>query len=122
MRFKLDENFDVRLVPILAEGGHEADTVVSEGLAGCADSVIYETCCGAGWTLVTLDLDFSNPIRFPPARSRGIIVLRPPRAVLSAIQATLVSAMKEIKSGLVEGKLWIIEPGRIRVFDPAERP
>ena len=30
MRFKLDENFDIRLVPLLAQGGHDVDTVLAE--------------------------------------------------------------------------------------------
>jgi hypothetical protein len=33
MKIKLDENFDVRLVPLLAAEGHDVDTVTSEGLA-----------------------------------------------------------------------------------------
>ena len=30
MRFKLDENSDVRLVPLLAAGGHDVDAVRAE--------------------------------------------------------------------------------------------
>jgi len=37
MRFKLDENFDLRLVPLLAQGGHDVDTVRAEGLSGSPD-------------------------------------------------------------------------------------
>lgn len=31
MKLKLDENFDIRLVPLLVAEGFDADTVVSEG-------------------------------------------------------------------------------------------
>ena len=37
MRFKLDENFDIRLVPLLAQGGHDVDTVRAERLSGSPD-------------------------------------------------------------------------------------
>ncbi len=37
MRFKLDENFDLRLVPLLAQGGHDVDTVRAERLSGSPD-------------------------------------------------------------------------------------
>ena len=39
--------------------------------------------------LITLDMDFSNPFRFPPFQSEGIIVVRPPRPILPAIRAIL---------------------------------
>jgi hypothetical protein len=118
MKLKLDENFDVRLVPLLAAEGIDADTVLHEGLSSSADEIIYETCKAIGSTLVTLDLDFSNPIHFPPADTEGIVVVRPPKAIVPLIQATLWSALPQLKTGSVKGKLWIIEPGRIREYDP----
>src|SRR5207302_671415 len=96
----------------------DADTVLAEGLSGRDDQAIDETCKSAGRTLLTLDLDFSNPLHFPPADTEGIVVLRPARTVLPAIQATLLSVLPQLKTGLVKGKLWIVEPGRIRVYDP----
>lgn len=41
MKFKLDENFDTRLVPLLAEAGHDVDTVRDEHLSGSTDETIY---------------------------------------------------------------------------------
>lgn len=120
MKLKLDENFDVRLVPELLEEGFDADTVVAEGLAGSPDETIFDACKAAGRTLVTLDLDFSNPLRFPPENSEGIVVVRPPKAALSSIQATLWSAIAQLKTGAMKGKLWIVEVGRIREHDPNE--
>ncbi len=120
MKFKLDENLDVRLAPLLKQGGHEVDTVAEESLGGRPDDVIYQACRSGGLTLITLDLDFSNPLRFPPAGSEGIVVIRPPRPVLSLIRETLLSALPDLQSGFVSGKLWIVEPGRIRIFDPQE--
>ena len=120
MKLKLDENFDVRLVPELRQEGFDADTVIAEGLTGSPDETIYDTCKAAGRTLVTLDLDFSNPLRFPPKNSEGIVVIRPPKAVLSSIRATLWSVIAQLKTGAVKGKLWIVEAGRIREHDPDE--
>ena len=118
MKLKLDENFDARFIPLLAAEGFDADTVPAEGLSGSTDETIYDTCKAVGRTLVTLDLDFSNPIRFPPADTEGIVVVRPPRAVLPSIRATLWSALTQLKTGSAKGKLWIVEPGRIREYDP----
>ena len=118
MKIKLDENFDLRLVPLLAAEGHDVDTVQSEGLAGSNDDTVYGTCCANGRVLLTLDLDFTNPFRFPPDKTEGIIVIRLRRQVLSAIQATLISALPQLKTETLKGMLWIVEPGRIRVHDP----
>ena len=96
------------------------DTVPAEGLSGSADEVIYEVCRATGRTLITLDMDFANPFRFPPEPMEGIIVVRPPSASLPAIRATLVSIIDELKSRPLKGMLWIVEPGRIRVYDPLE--
>jgi len=66
MKFKLDENVDVRLIPLVAEGGFEVDTVLGENLSGKRDENIYEVCKAEKKVLITLDLDFANPLRFPP--------------------------------------------------------
>ena len=122
MKFKLDENLDPRLIPLVGEGGHDVDTVLGEGMGGARDEGVYRTCRETGRTLITLDLDFSNPLRFPPGPTEGIVILRPPRPVLTQIRATLLSVLPELKSRTLRGKLWIAEPARIRVYDPTEEP
>jgi predicted nuclease of predicted toxin-antitoxin system len=78
VRFKLDENFDARLSALVSEGGHEVDTVLGEGLSGKPDGEVYDACRRGARVLLTLDLDFSNPIRFPPEGTEGIVVVRAP--------------------------------------------
>jgi predicted nuclease of predicted toxin-antitoxin system len=41
VRIKLDENLPERLVPVLAEIGHDVDTVVREGLRGRHDYELW---------------------------------------------------------------------------------
>ncbi|MGD0384325.1 MAG: DUF5615 family PIN-like protein [Thermoguttaceae bacterium] len=122
MKLKLDENFDMRLVGMLTAESHDVDTVLAEGLSGCKDETIYDACRNNGRVLITLDLDFSNPFRFPPFECEGIIVVRPPRPILPAIRATLASVLPQLKTQSPNRKLWIVEPGRIRVYDPHEEP
>jgi hypothetical protein len=120
MKFKLDENFDPRLVPVLQEHGFDVDTILAERLSGSPDEVVYATCQKLGRVLVTLDLDFSNPFRFPPGDTEGIIVVRPPRPILPAVRSTLLSILPQLKTLPIRGTLWIVEPGRIRIHDPDE--
>ncbi|PKN61808.1 MAG: hypothetical protein CVU57_27740 [Deltaproteobacteria bacterium HGW-Deltaproteobacteria-15] len=118
MKFKLDENLDVRLAHLLIENGHEADTILDQHLSGQPDSTVYERCCSSGHALITLDLDYSNPLRFPPSSSNGIVVLRPKRPTLLNIRVLLSTILPELKTRPLAGKLWVVEPGRIRVYEP----
>ena len=68
--------------------------------------------------MVTLDMDFSNPIVFPSNNASGILVLRPPRPSQAVIRTLLEYVLDKIKSGELDGKLWVVEPGRIRVHQP----
>ena len=79
MKFKLDENFGTRTPRIFQELGHHADTVIDEELGGASDKVLYDVCREQGLCLVTLDLDFSDVVSFPPQATGGIVVLRCPR-------------------------------------------
>lgn len=118
MKFQLDENFDLRLTTELATAGHDVDSVRAEGISGADDDTVFQACRTSGRALITLDLDFSNPFRFPPENTKGIIVVRPPRPVLSVIRATLVSVLPQLKTLELKGTLWIVEPGRVRIYDP----
>jgi predicted nuclease of predicted toxin-antitoxin system len=120
MKFKFDENFDRRLTSLLEAEGHDVDTVIDEGLTGADDETVYETARSVGRILSTLDLDFANPFHFPPEETVGIIVIRPIRPLLSAIRTTLVSILPQLKVANLNGQLWIVEPGRVRVYNPDE--
>ena len=76
MKLKLDENLGIRHREQLQRAGHDVDTVHDEHLSGAPDPDVLEAAAAAGRALVTLDVDFANPIRFPPQRTAGIAVLR----------------------------------------------
>jgi len=120
MRLKLDENMDVRLAVVARNSGHSVETVLSQGLSGQEDGVVYDVCLEEERTLITMDLDFANPVRFPPGPTAGVIVLRPPRPVLGLIRAALSVALAQLDRMSPQGALWIAEPGRVRVYE-AER-
>lgn len=76
MNLKLDENIPARLVPILADLGHDVDTVVQEGLSGHSDEDVWRATQGAGRFLITQDLLFSDARTYPPNSHCGVLLVR----------------------------------------------
>jgi len=117
MRFKLDENLDPRAAVILRETGHDTETVVEERLQGGADEKLFAVCQREKRCLVTLDLDFSNLLDFPPEKSAGVIVLRHPKPRVKAFLALFRQLVVALEEQNPRGRLWIVEPGRVRIHE-----
>ena len=123
MKLKLDENLSERGCALLADEGHDVSTVARQGMESEPDTRVIEVCRQEGRALVTLDLDFANPLTFRPSDYPGIAVLRLPKKgsakdFLEVIQ-TLATGLKKQE---LTGKLWIVERGRIRVFEQDDLP
>lgn len=98
MRLKLDENLGRRCAFELEAAGHDVATVFGQGLVSIPDKQLVDVCRDEGRALVTLELDFNNPLVFNPSEYPGIAVLRIPRKpvhadLLGAI-GTLVRALE----------------------------
>ena len=119
MRLKLDENFGRRCVDLFLAAGHDVTTVVSQGMCGCDDHRLIDTVTAEDRVLVTLDLDFANPLRFDPKEYGGIAVLRLPRR---PVEADLIDAAgmlcKHLDAADIVRKLWIVERDRVREYQP----
>lgn len=119
MKLKLDENLGHRVAGLIRQAGHDVATVFQQNLSGADDHDVIRHCRAEGRALVTLDLDFANPLVFPPWEYRGIAVFRLPR---HPTRADIDRAAKVFISSLVaeelDGKLWIVESTRIRLYRP----
>jgi predicted nuclease of predicted toxin-antitoxin system len=115
MRFKLDENLDVRAAGILVSSGHDVLTVNEQELQGASDFHIADICRKENRCLITLDKHFSNPFSYPPNRFRGIIVLRPKKAEFPIVLKLMQEVAIQLNQFEVDHCLWIVEPGRIRI-------
>jgi predicted nuclease of predicted toxin-antitoxin system len=117
VKLKLDENLNERGRALLAAAGHEVSSAVLQGLQGTVDDALIEICRREGRGLVTLDLDFANPLRFRPADYPGIAVLRlPKRATAEDLLQTVGTLARALEGNPLGGKLWIVEKGRLRVY------
>jgi predicted nuclease of predicted toxin-antitoxin system len=82
MRLKLDENLGRMLVRLFQEAGHDVATVSGQRLNGVVDKDLIEFCRQEQRCLVSLDLDFSNPLVFKPTLYKGIGTPAPQEGLL----------------------------------------
>jgi len=119
MRLKLDENLGRVAVAFLEDAGWDVSSVARQNLCGAPDSNLIQVCAAESRCLVTLDLDFSNPLQFPPERYAGIVVLRLPKRpsgedIIDCLK-TLVAAVPPGES--LVGTLRVISKGRVREYE-----
>jgi hypothetical protein len=71
--------------------------------------------------LVTLDLDFANPLTYDPRPTAGVAVLRLPK---DHGPSELRTAIKRLLDGLAEhdilGSLWVVRESGVRVWKPRD--
>jgi predicted nuclease of predicted toxin-antitoxin system len=115
MRLKLDENVDERLRDRIAAAGHDVSTVRLQGLSGETDDNLFKLCRREKRAIVTLDLDFSNILRYSPDDTEGVIVLRGRNNLVSTFVELVDTLIEALKQHSPKGQLWIIEPGRLRI-------
>ena len=117
MKIKLDENLGPDIARIFANGGHDICLVREQGLGGKSDSVLIEVCRAEERCLVTLDLDFSHILNFPPSRYAGIAVLRLPEPISRRdLQETARTLLEALGRRDIDRKLWIVSKGRVREY------
>ncbi|MFV1968094.1 MAG: DUF5615 family PIN-like protein [Pirellulaceae bacterium] len=119
MKLKLDENLGERGAEMFRAAGHEVATVPEQNLTSAPDPQVIATCHAEQRCLVTLDLDFSNPLRFAPWEYSGIAVLRlPPKTTDEDLYSACRTLIDGLGRGEITGKLWSVQRGRIREYQP----
>lgn len=115
MKFKLDENFGPVVPGVFGQRGHDCQTVHQEGLSGADDRTVLAAAIADDRIFVTMDHDFGNVVAYPPESTCGIVVINPPGTVSRRMLAVLLEALlAACEEHQLRGKLWIVEPGRIR--------
>lgn len=122
MRAKLDENLPVEAAELLRTAGWECDTVYDEGLAGADDPIVAARCQVEARVLFTLDLDFADIRGIPAQRVRRHRRVAPRRTKPATNAGVGRRVLPVLSAEWSEYRLWIVEPGRVRVRGANEPP
>jgi uncharacterized protein with PIN domain len=121
MKLKLDENLGIRAAELLRQAGHDVSTVAEQNLWSTPDKELIALCRSEQRCLITLDLDFGNPLLFRPQEYSGIAVHRlPSKTPPSDLYETIGTLIGGLARENIDKKLWIVEPRRIREYRPDE--
>lgn len=115
VKFKIDENLPLSVRDALRDQGHDAMTVVDQGMGGTADKTLAQACTTEARVLITCDTDFGNILTYPPAQHAGIIVLSSAEQSIPAFAGLLGSVLSALATEQINHRLWIVEKDRIRI-------
>ena len=119
MRIKLDENLPLKLAVALTDLGHDVETVLEEGLAGHADTHIWQIVQQEKRVLITQDLDFSDAREFLPGTHSGILVVRLSAPSRERLLARVPEIFQTEAVHQWSGCLVVVTDHKVRILRPA---
>jgi predicted nuclease of predicted toxin-antitoxin system len=114
VKFKLDENMPLDLMGDLTALGHDADSVMDEGLQGEADPEVVAAAHAEGRILLTLDKGIGDLRLYPASRHAGIVVFRPGSNGRGVVLAFVRERLSEVLSLDLPQTLTVVGRERIR--------
>jgi hypothetical protein len=115
MKFKVDENLPAGIAEDLRAAGHEAVTVVDQGLAGAPDSVLLATIQSEARALFTMDKGIADIRVYPPHHFAGIVLFRPRTTARAAVLACVRYHLPSLLGIDLNGRLVIVSEVGIRI-------
>ena len=115
MRFKLDENLPSELGDVLRQAGHDAQTVLDQGLGGSRDQDLAAVCRREDRIIITFDTGFADIRQYPPSAYPGIVVLRLDSQARHHTLAIGTRLLRALVGKSLDGQLWIVEETRVRM-------
>ena len=115
IRFKVDEDLPRDVAVLLREAGHDAATVVEQGLTGTSDDALWASVLQENRCLVTADKGFANARSHPPGSHAGIVLCRLPRESRTAYLDLTRLLLTTFDMESVAGGIVVVSPDAIRL-------
>jgi predicted nuclease of predicted toxin-antitoxin system len=115
VRLLLDENLSPLQAAALRQDGHDAVSIVEMGLSGAPDPQVRAFAIQENRILVTMDADFADMLRFPPAGTPGVIRLKIHPPTEAAIRVQIQRTLQVLKDTSIAGCLAVSHGDMIRI-------
>ena len=122
VRVKVYEDLPVEVAELFREAGHDASTVVAQGMTGASDAELWKAVEQAGQWLVTADKGLADPRSYPPGTHGATILFRLPRESRAGYVRLTGHLLSKLEFGSVTGSIVVVGPGAIRVYRPRDDP
>ena len=116
MRFLVDANLSPRLIPLLAEVGHDANHVFDLGLGQASDETIMARALSDGRAVITADTDFVTILALTGAEMPSVILVRRELGRRAHdLGALLIANVLPFEVEVNDGCIVVVEADRVRV-------
>ena len=116
MQFVADESCDFAVVTALRAAGHNISAIV-EINPGAEDESVLALARSEARVLLTEDKDFGLLVYAGGHETAGVILIRFPAGVRSALNEAIVDVVAKLGDRLA-GAFVVVEPGRARLSRP----
>jgi predicted nuclease of predicted toxin-antitoxin system len=115
MKIKVDEDLPPAAAYLLQRYGHDAVTVVEQGMGGWTDSALWQALQTEKRFLVTADKGFANIKSYPPGTHSGVLLLRPDEDGIRPLLDLLHAVLTNFQVETLSGALVVASPRGLRV-------
>jgi predicted nuclease of predicted toxin-antitoxin system len=115
MRVKVDEALPKAATQALRRQGHDAASVVEQGLGGTKDPALWQAVQAEGRFLVTADKGFGDIRFYPPGTHAGVLLLRPDQDGIRPVMELLDRVIANYDLQNLAGTITVATPQGIRI-------
>ena len=116
MKFLIDANVSYALSDALRNLEYEVISAVERFPSKTPDTIIFETAIKERAILITRDHDFTNPVKYPPAKTKGIIFIRIGNLRSEEEVTLILNALNQLDAEMLNGKLVTVYKNNIRIL------
>jgi predicted nuclease of predicted toxin-antitoxin system len=118
MRIKVDEDLPWLAVQMLRERGHDALSVIEQGMGGYKDPDLWRVVQAEQRYLVTADKGFADIRLYAPGTHCGVLLLRPDHDGIRPILELLGQVLANYDLQALAQTVSVVTPRGIRVRRP----
>jgi predicted nuclease of predicted toxin-antitoxin system len=114
VKVKIDENLPAEIAEDLRALGHDAVTVIDQGMAGADDEQLLARVEEESQVFMTMDKGIANIRAYSPRRFAGLVLLRPSQMGRGAVLSFVRKRLAQLLDLELKGRLVVVSETAIR--------